>query len=156
MVCHRRPYFNTTYSILYDHPPSHSLTLSSGCPKCKRSACEPINGHERCRKSGCYIMQLLYDVCMKWYNFLSCIINLNIIYLLKTSLIWCGNLSMNEALLPKLDSVYKIFYCTPLGDWDVHMSTYLMVKQIVIFHAPHAPKTPNRYCQPRSQSKIHL
>ena len=82
-----RPYFNTTYSILYDHPPSHSLTLSSGCPKCKRSACEPINGHERCRKSGCYIMQLLYDVCMKWYNFLSCIINLNIIYLLKT-MVW--------------------------------------------------------------------
>jgi len=31
--------FNTTYSILYDHPPDSNLwtSLLSGCPKCNRN-----------------------------------------------------------------------------------------------------------------------
>jgi hypothetical protein len=97
--------FNTTYSNLYDHPPSHSLTAICGlhcCPvvpsvkEMLGRLCKPINSCERCRMSLDNV--ILCSYCMYVYQKknntkFSCIINLNIIYLLKNSLIGRGNLS---------------------------------------------------------------
>ena len=95
--------FNTTYCILYDHPPSHSLTAVCGLhcclvvPSVKEMLgrlCEPIDSHERYRMSLDHLILCSYCMYVYWKENnarFSCIINLNIIYLLKISLI--GNQS---------------------------------------------------------------
>ena len=97
-----------TYSILYDHPPFHSLTAICGLHCCLfvpivkemlGRLCEPINSHER------IMLYYAATACMsteKQNNAkFSCIIDLNFIYLLKNCPILRGNLLHPGMKAPK-------------------------------------------------------